>query len=57
MIQSSGGDTNPSATKKRRGLEDALPPVDDSVGEGRAVSVAVALPGMVEVIFEMLKPQ
>ena len=48
-------DTNPSATKKRRGLEDALPPLDVSVGEGSAVCVVVALPGIVEVIFSSLK--
>ena len=50
------GDTNPSATKKRRGLDDPLPVVVVSVGEGREVSVAaVGGPDIVEVILSLYK--
>jgi len=48
------GGTNPSATKKRRGLEDALTPVEVSVGEGIGVAVeVVGGPDIVEVILSL----
>lgn len=50
------GNTNPSATKKRRGLDDPLPVLVVSVGEGREVSVAVVGgPDIVEVILSLYK--